>query len=401
MMKQLQTNPPAKILVLPSWYPSQVDAYAGDFIKRHVQAIALLKSQYVIYVVKDEEGKITLNEKSTVNEYHGYTEKIIYYHVKTTGIPIVDRFLSFKKYNQIYKKAIRQYIAEKGKPNLIHVHVALKAGILALWAKNKWNIPFILTEHWTVYLPEANLRVEHLPLFFRHMLQKILKQTAAFTVVSNWLGKAVQKKFFFVKYTVIPNVVDHSIFFPLPNQHSQKVKFIHASTMNYQKNTEDIIRAFQILKINDCNAELNLFGPVQPVIQNLINELQLDKHVFLKGEVSQQILATEMQQSDALVLYSRFETFGCVIIEALATGIPVIVSDIPVFSELVTENENGLFVKGNDSKALAKKLMEFIINKKIYDTQLIQKSTEKYSYAAVGKQFALLYNQICNSTTYR
>ena len=239
MMKQIQTNPATQILVLPSWYPSQVDVYAGDFIQRHVQAIALLKFQYIIYVVKDKEGKITLNEKSFVTEYNGYTEKIIYYHVTTIGIPIVDKFLSYRKYYQIYKRAIRQYIAEKGKPGLIHVHVALKAGILALWAKNKWKIPFILTEHWTVYLPEADLRIKHLPLFFKRILQKILKQAVALTVVSDWLGKAIQKNFLFVKYTVIPNVVDHRIFFPAPKQHSQKVKFIHASTMNYQKNTED------------------------------------------------------------------------------------------------------------------------------------------------------------------
>lgn len=390
MMPQNTHSP---ILVLPSWYPSKIDQFSGDFIQRHVKAISLFRTQYVIYVIKDERGKFTSDVTTEEMVMDNYTEKIIYYHLKKTGIGILDKLLSHRKYTRIYSNAIKLYIKTNGCPDFMHVHVALKAGMIALWTKNKWNIPFILSEHWTVYLGEADLRVEHFRGLHRRTINNIFKQAAALTVVSDWLGKAILNKFSSVKYQVIPNVVDNRIFFPAVKLRSNAVQFIHASTMNYQKNAEDILKALKILKENKYDFVLNLYGPVQPTVQELIDKLDLKDRVFLKGEVPQLTLAKEMQQSDALILYSRFETFGCVLIEANATGIPVIVSDIPVFHELVIENKNGLFAQGANSEALAEKLIEFISKKGTFDTEQIVKTTEKYNYATVGKQFDELYRQ--------
>ncbi len=390
-----------EIVVLPSWYPNKLDQFGGDFIQRHVKAISLFRTQYIIYVVKDEQAKITTSIYTEVTEGDNYTEKIIYYHIKKTGIKLIDKLFSQIKSNRIYHNELKEYVKLKGCPGLIHVHVVYKAGLAALWANNKWSIPFIITEHWTIFLKEANYKIEQLPVIHQIAIRKILKNACAVTVVSDWLGKAMQNSFPTLNYRVIPNVVDHAIFFSENITESNILHFIHPSSMNYQKNTESILHAFCILKKNKYDFVLNLLGPAPGNLINLVNELNLNDKIFFKGEVSQILLAKEIQQSDALILYSRFETFGCVLIEAHAVGIPVIVSDIPVFHELVSENENGFFVKGNDPKALATKLEEFILNKKIFDKNKIINSSQKYSYTTVGKQFVSLYDQIQNSTTCR
>ncbi|MBL0146735.1 MAG: hypothetical protein IPP48_14395 [Chitinophagaceae bacterium] len=80
------------VLVLPSWYPNKTSPYDGDFIQRHVKAIALYCKQYVIYVVKDEEGKITKDTKTEIYKDDNITEVIIYYKPLRTGISVIDKF---------------------------------------------------------------------------------------------------------------------------------------------------------------------------------------------------------------------------------------------------------------------------------------------------------------------
>lgn len=75
---------------------------------------------------------------------------------------------------------------------------------------------------------------------------------------------------------------------------------------------------------------------------------------FLYEEMSQESLVKFLQPATALILVSSYETFGCVLIEANACGVPVIVSDIPVFHETVKQEVNGVFTKLNDSNHLGK-----------------------------------------------
>ena len=109
----------------------------------------------------------------------------------------------------------------------------------------------------------------------------------------------------------------------------------------------------------------------------------------------QQQLAAHINECDALILYSRYETFGCVIIEANACGIPVIVSDIPVMHEIVEEGRNGILAKENDADALAETLKKFIEQKFSFNKSLIaQQTSATYSYKKVAEQFIEFYSSV-------
>ncbi|HSN62115.1 MAG TPA: glycosyltransferase, partial [Ferruginibacter sp.] len=271
------------ILVLPSWYPGKINAFSGDFIQRHVKAISLYNKQYVIYVVKDDNGIVTSDITVEENIHDNYTEQIIYYKPIKTGISLLDKLLSQQKYKRVYRKAITDYIHLNGCTKMIHVHVAFKAGTLALWAKQQWGIPYIVTEHWTVYLKEADLRYEQFSFIHRKLIKKIVEQASAVTAVSDWLGKAIQHRFPSVNYKVIPNVVDKKIFFPVEKIPNNTIQLIHASTMNYQKNIEAIISACSILKKRKIDFVLKLFGPVPPSVIVLVEKLNLQAFILFKG----------------------------------------------------------------------------------------------------------------------
>ena len=109
----------------------------------------------------------------------------------------------------------------------------------------------------------------------------------------------------------------------------------------------------------------------------------------------QQTLSAAIQQSDVLILYSRFETFGCVLIEANACGVPVIVSNLPVFHEIIEEGVNGYFVEGDNPAALSEKLKEFIAEKNTFDKiSIAVTAAQKYNFKKIGKQFFDLYQTL-------
>lgn len=382
------------VLWLASWYPNQLSPFDGDFLKRHAKAVALYCKVQVIYIVKDEAKLITQNSTIVESINTNLTEQVIYYSSLKTGIKILDKYFSQKKYNRLFRKVINRYIINSGKPDIVHVQIAMKAGLAALWIKRKWNIPYIVSEHWTAYLSNADIRITDYPFIFRKWLKKVLEEASEITVVSNHLGKAIQKYFPSIQYKVIPNVVDTTIFYPAQKKQTGNIRFIHISNMNYQKNTEAILEALHLVN-GKLSFEMVLYGTVNPSLQELISSMELQNHVFIMGEVPQDELAKAIQQSDALILYSRYETFGCVLIEANACGIPVIVSELEVFHELIEDGKNGIFVKGENPVALADKLRDFILQKDIFDKNSIAALTElKYNFKQIGQQFNDLYNKV-------
>lgn len=383
-----------KVLWLASWYPSELRPLDGDFIQRHAHATALFTDIELIHVVKDADGIITDHVKEIVTVNNRLTEKIIYYKPAKTSIPIIDRFLSHVKYRKVYREAVRKYIDKNGKPQFIHLHIAMKAGLVALWLKRKMNVPYVLTEHWGGYLTNANPNIKDYNFVYRNYWKKIVTGAKASSFVSTAFEKHMINLYQIKNSCVIPNVVNTEIFYPAKKTTAGTTRFIHASILTYQKNAKDILTALSLIK-NRHSFEMVMFGPFNPALERMIRKLGLENQVFLKGEVPHSVLSKEMQQSDALIQYSRYETFGCVLIEANACGVPVIVSNLEVFHEIVEERVNGIFVECENPAALAEKIQSFIALKNNFNKEEIAAvAAEKYNYYKVGKQFVELYENM-------
>ncbi len=384
-----------KVLWLVSWYPNRLDAFTGDFIQRHAQAVSQFCEVEVVFVKKDPGLRANTMEAEK-NKTGNLTEHIIYYNSKKTNLKIIDRALSFFNYKMYYRQAVEQYLKENGKPCFIHLHIAMKAGLTALWAKRKYNIPYMLTEHWGNYLQEAVPNIRDYNFVYQLYWKKIITGAMVSTFVSAYLQNCIVKKYNISNTFVIPNVVDTRIFYPVEKKTTDKIRFIHISSMVYQKNPEAILHALALLK-DEFEFEMFLHGPATAKQVQLIEELGLHNRVLLKGEVPQELLAKSIQESDVLILYSRFETFGCVLIEANACGIPVIVSNLEVFHEIIEEGINGFFVEGENPVALAEKLKQFVLQKNTFDKNSIAAATaQKYNFKQIGQQFMNWYKKIDN-----
>jgi glycosyltransferase involved in cell wall biosynthesis len=151
----------------------------------------------------------------------------------------------------------------------------------------------------------------------------------------------------------VQNVVDTHVFFPMLKIKNNVVQFIHISSLDYKKNIPAIIEAFNLVRKKGYEFRFVIIGPGKQDVIELIEMKSLSKFIEYKNEVPQTELASYLRVSDALILYSHYETFGCVVIEANACGVPAILSDLPVFKEYITENENGILVNTDNPVALA------------------------------------------------
>jgi glycosyltransferase involved in cell wall biosynthesis len=384
-----------KILWLVSWYPNKLAPFEGDFIQRHARAVALMHDVEVIFVKKDDNKIVTSLEREEVNDsWPGLTERVIYYNPSTTRLKFLNKLISDTAYRYFYRMAILKYYALNGKPDLVHLHVAMKAGLLATWLKRKRGAHYILSEHWTGYLQEAKPNIDDFSSIHKDRWRKIIENANHITTVSAVLGDAIRSKFRIKDYTVVPNVVDTNIFYPISSS-NVATTFIHVSSLEEQKNPSTLIEAFSLLKKKRTDFRLIIYGPVNLKIRELAHDNALDQHVVFKDEVPQEQLANDMRIADALVLYSDYETFGCVVIEANACGVPAILSDLAVFREYAVEGKTALFGKRGNPNELSQVLEQFINTRSSFNRQDIANVTkEKFAYDVVARKFDEVYRRV-------
>ncbi|NOT52471.1 MAG: glycosyltransferase [Chitinophagaceae bacterium] len=378
-----------KVLWLCSWYPGKTEPFNGDFIQRHAQAAALYNDIHVIHVTADSSGVI----KETIAEIkkeEGLVEHIVYYKKSMTAW---GRFIGHYKLLFLYKDAIRKYIGENGKPDLVHVHVPVKAGLLGLWMKKKYNIPYLVTEHWGIYNNVADLNYSGRTNWFKQYTKKIFGHAARFISVSRFLAEGVNRLVIKKDYEVIPNVVNTDLFFYKERPAQALFRFIHVSNMVPLKNAEGIVRAFKLLQEKNNNAELVMVGDTNDFIRQYAAEEGLPAgKVLFKGETPYKEVAGEMQQANCFILFSNIENSPCVIGEALCCGLPVIATNVGGVPELVNES-NSILIEAKDENALVNAMQQVMNDYMKYDRkEIAENARTTFSYSVIGKKFDGIYS---------
>ncbi len=133
-------------------------------------------------------------------------------------------------------------------------------------------------------------------------------------------------------------------------------KILFVGEISARKGIATLLRAFA--KING-SAELVCVGPVDGDFQAALNTLPL-KNVTFKGTMSRNDIHQAYQNADIFCLPSAEEGFGMVVLEAMASGLPVVISDQVGAGDLITDDKNGLIVPYNDEAALSDALLRLV-----------------------------------------
>ena len=381
------------VVWLTSWFPNRTNPTTGDFIERHAFAVApFVKLLSVIAVIKDDAlPKQTVNiQHRQIDNLHIYT--VYYGPVGWSGF--AEKLFSQVKYLSLQKKLFNQVKASAGIPDLVHVHVAMKAGIFARIIKKKYRVPYLVTEHWSGYYKVSKPNIYQMGMGYLWFNNKVLKDAALLLPVTKNLGETINRHFVKMPYRVIPNVVDTNLFFYKPFS-PPVFRFIHASYMNFPKNPEGILQACRQLKNLGYQFELEMIGNTDPKLLNMADDLGLlNENVFFEKEIPYAEVAWRMQQSSALLLFSRYENLPCIVLEALCCGLPVISSRVGGLAEVINDS-NGLLVEKENITELVKAMQQMIERYQQYNRPAISAAASAlYNYAVVGSSIANAYLSI-------
>ncbi len=380
-----------KSLFLSAWYPHRYDAMAGLFVRKHAEAVSLYCDVTVLYLHGDD--KILKNEIIYQKLNDNAREIYVYYPIKKKGLfRRTFKLLNYLKANIIGYKEVIKLI---DKPDIVHVNVLTRTGLLAYWLKKTKNIPYVITEHWSRYFPE---RDSYKGLLRKSLTKTIVKNASAVLPVSYALQNAMidHHQLKNENYQVIKNVVDDFFFQEKRLIDVEKPKrLLHISCFDEPvKNVRGILNAIKKISKYRTDFELIIIGNGKDfnAVYEYANSLNfIPKIVTFLGELSPENVSEEFYQSIALILFSKYENAPVVISESLACGKPVISTNVGGISEMINET-NGILIPVKDEEALLESINYMLDNYAKYDTEsMIKDAKLKYSYANVGKNIYNIY----------
>jgi len=382
-----------KVLYLTRWYPHRYDPMFGLFVQRHAEAANRFCSVGVVYthIVEDEKIKGFETEFSVTN---GVPVARVYYNNPEKSF-VLFRFI---KYFRANAAGIRKIKKELNGFDVIHVHILTRPGVIALWYKWFHGKPYLISEHWSRYLP---LTGQYQGAFRKWITSLVVKNASAVTTVTQNLARAMQKHGLKNRdYRVLANMVTNDFSdFPLEKKpQKKKATFLHVSCFDDKpKNISGLLRVIRSLsdKRNDFMFKMIGAGMDLENLKQYAADLGLDeKTVLFTGLLEGKKLVREMASGDMLVVFSNYENFPVVINECFVLGIPVIATRVGGIPEFVNDS-NGRLVDAGDEKALEKYLNDFLDGKYSFDKQKIRENyRHAFSSEIIGKQLCEIYKNM-------
>lgn len=388
------------VLILPSWYPLSPSDIGGSFFRE--QALALKKRGVKVGVIspcirslrsvqvfqKPFGVDLNIDEGIPTFRYHAIN-----------FVPRIE-ILFEKIWVMLGMKLFREYKKAYGLPDVLHVHSLDKAGFLALEISKKYNIPYIVTEHSTVFarsLLSQSKKKRLLPV-----VSSAKKQLA----VSQPFAELLNSTFPHSNWIYLPNIVSDK--FLVTSEDKNKGKndntfvFINICLLTEKKRVDNLIKAFSQLseKYNNIQLKIGGDGVCRKDLEELAINLKIQNNIKFLGALTRDEVFVQLKQSDAFVLSSEYETFGVVLIESLALGKPVVATRCGGPESIVTE-QVGVLVEKNSVQALCDGMEAIYTNHENFDASEIKSYCyNNFSEVAVTDKLLNIYHNILRSNTY-
>ncbi len=260
---------------------------------------------------------------------------------------------------------------EKEEFSRIHVSTPGTLGLLALFIAKLMYIPISGTYHTDIPQYVKSLTNDtflenvawNYMIWFYNLMEEVMVPS------SSTRGQLIQRGLAAGKAKPLPRWVDTDMFSPVKKDPflwrryglDDSVKFLYVGRVSKEKNLE--ILAVSFMAIIEAGSTCDLIiagdGPYRKELEQVLQGYP----VLFTGFLSGQELHTTYASADVFVFPSTTDTFGNVVLEAQASGLPVIVSDEGGPKELILDGRTGIVVKAHSSPALIE-AMSFFLNDK-------------------------------------
>jgi glycosyltransferase involved in cell wall biosynthesis len=308
---------------------------------------------------------------------------------------------SFLELDQVIKKFDLQEFVDNP-PDIIHVH-DWHGGLWGAVLKSILNIPLVFTSH----LPSRagfTYSGHAIPL-----KQKMHLENLAIRIADKIISPSA-----FIKDTIhseyncensLIEVIENGINFELYKHEepafinsSSTLKLISASRLNEQKGIEYLVEIGVLLSKKNVPFHITVAGDgdLKTELASQIRDLKLEKNFSILGFLNKEKLVEKYKESNIFISTSIYEPFGLVILEAMASGLPVVSFNIGGIREIIKNAYNGVLVNPGDSKSFAKEILKLQQNnvrrKSIVKNGL--ETAKKYDWKIISKKITSLYEQL-------
>ncbi len=280
-------------------------------------------------------------------------------------------------------------IIKKINPDIVHSHSA-ELGFILSRVCRKYRIPIInQCEGVSFPYPQTSL--------IRRIVEKFSLKNGKFdkiiTVDENSLNAFEKEGIKNVIY--VPNSIDLNEF-NLNKSIKKKNEFIFVGRVEREKGIEDLINAVQILKNKDFKFKIKLVGDGKDLedYRKTINSLKLNNYFLFLGRLDHKDTIKNYFESEIFILPSHQEGFPITLLEAWASGLPVIITKVGGISKICTDNKDSLIIEPKNPEQIAEAMQELIKNKKLRKElgkngrKLVEK---KYNWNEINKSLERVY----------
>jgi len=233
-------------------------------------------------------------------------------------------------------------------------------------------------------------------------LKRVLSKAEIVSCVSTSLKRLLEVRLSSV-FHVLPNIVDSSFLNKeKPKESLAHFTFLTVGSLDSNKNHELLIRSFAaIFKNKHVYLKIVGDGPLRSKLIQLSRELGIISQVFFLGPLNRADVVSEMQNTNCFVLSSNHETFGVVLIEALASGLPLIATRCGGPEDIVNAGNGRLVDVGSvEQLASAMRYVKNNITKYSRDTLRNEASTHYSASAFVKKAIDFYERAIEKNSSY-
>ena len=294
--------------------------------------------------------------------------------------------------NRLFKHMEKEF-------DLIHFHTPLPPII-------KTSLPVVTTIHGSMLenikdmeiVDLKSLGIKVLTKYISYpLVSKIIRISDVITTVSNPVCRELKKYYALNDAIIIENGVDEKKFIPADEKKGYYVLYV--GRLSYGKGLFELLDAAK--KTVNSNIKFYLVGKgeLEKKLKERIIKEDLGAKVKLLGKLSHDELVEIYQNATIFLFLSYYEGFPTVVLEAMSSGLPVLVSDIEAHNNFIEDGKNGILVEKGSSDDVAKKI-EILLNDVNLRTQLgnnARKSIEKkFTWDILSKKFEKIYEKLLN-----
>lgn len=252
--------------------------------------------------------------------------------------------------------------------DLIHCQWAL-SGLVGVWVKKIRKIPLIVT------LRGADVNVSLTNSVFRCILRYVVRNSDYVTSNNRQLLLDIKKLGINNDIRPIYNGVDVSVFKPRNKKYARKKLGLNANdnVIIYvgwfieRKGVSYLLEAMPSIIKNVKNAKLLLVGEgmLENELRSIVKGLNMQNNVVFAGAKGPDEISSYLNAADVLVLPSLSEGLPNVVLEAMASSLPVVATKVSGTPEVVKDGMTGYLVPAKDSKSLADKTAKLLNDSKL------------------------------------